>query len=120
MPSAVIALDSATTTPIDVTVTASDGVTLSHTTVVASVAIVLWSASALRNRVDGRGALGGRVAWYGCVVGPVLIVLIAVGKLRLNVHGMGVVVLAHAIWFVVVGVHLCRQVDQQPVRTTTV
>jgi hypothetical protein len=88
-------------------------------TVAASVAIVLWSASGLRNRAcdqsGKRGGLGRGIAVYGCVVAPVLIVLIAVGHLRLNVHGMAVVVLAHAIWFVVVGMQLVRPAPSLPV-----
>jgi heme A synthase len=71
--------------------------------VAASVAVMLWSVSALRN-----GGLGKVVAVYGCLIAPVLIVLIGVGHLRLNVHGMAVVVLAHAIWFVGVGVEMWR------------
>jgi len=76
--------------------------------VTASVAIVLWSASALRNRMGNRYGLGRGIAIYGCVVAPLIVVLIAIGHLRLNVHGMAVVVLAHAIWFVTVGVQLQR------------
>jgi hypothetical protein len=91
--------------------------------VAASVAIVLWSASSLRNRVkrqdggqnDGQSGLGRGIATFGCVVAPVIVVLIAVGHLRLNVHGMAVVVLAHAIWFIVVGVQLVREREIQPV-----
>jgi heme A synthase len=71
--------------------------------VAASVAVMLWSVSALRN-----GGLGKVIAVYGCLIAPVLIVLIGVGHLRLNVHGMAVVVLAHAIWFVGVGVEMWR------------
>jgi heme A synthase len=71
--------------------------------VAASVAVMLWSVSALRN-----GGLGKVIAVYGCLIAPVLIVLIGVGHLRLDVHGMAVVVLAHAIWFVGVGVEMWR------------
>jgi hypothetical protein len=55
--------------------------------VAASIAVVLWSAPALRN-----GGLNRGIAIYGCVVPVALIVLIGVGHLRLNVHGMAVVV----------------------------
>lgn len=72
--------------------------------VAASVAVVLWSASALRN-----GGLGRYIAIYGCIVPPLIIVLIAIGHLRLDVHGMAVVALAHAIWFTVVGVELYQK-----------
>ena len=71
--------------------------------VAASVAILLWSASALRHGGVNRG-----IATYGCIAAVVLTVLIAVGHLRLNVHGMAVVVLAQAIWFVLAGIHLMR------------
>lgn len=91
--------------------------------VAASVAIVLWSASALRNRANdqsgGRGGLGRGIAAYGCVIAPVLILLIAVGHLRLNVHGMAVVVLTHAIWLIVVGVQLLRDQEIQPAHPET-
>jgi hypothetical protein len=72
--------------------------------VAASSAIGLWSASALRN-----GGLRRFIALYGCTLPLALIILIAVGHIRLNVHGMAVVVLVHSIWFVIVGVGLYRQ-----------
>jgi hypothetical protein len=76
--------------------------------IAASVAMTLWSASAIRN-----GGLGRFIAAYGCAVPPMLILLILVGHLRLDVHGMAVVVLAHAVWFVVVGVELYRRPENQ-------
>lgn len=72
-------------------------------TVAASAAIILWSMSGLRN-----GGIGRKIAVYGCVSGAVLIVLILIGHLRLDVHGMTAVVLAQAIWFIVVGVQLVQ------------
>lgn len=78
--------------------------------VAASAAILLWSVSALRH-----GGLSRGIAIYGCIVAPALIILIAVGHLRLNVHGMAVVVFAHALWFVIAGVELCRQPSHQTV-----
>jgi heme A synthase len=72
--------------------------------VAASLAIILWSVSALRN-----GGLGRAVATYGCVIGPLVIIGIAIGHLRLDVHGMTVVAVAHAIWFLVVGAEMCRR-----------
>lgn len=71
--------------------------------VAASAAVMLWSVSALLN-----GGFGKVIAVYGCLIAPVLIVLIGAGHLRLDVHGMAVVVLAHAIWFVGVGVAMWR------------
>jgi hypothetical protein len=70
--------------------------------VAASVAVALWSAAALRNGGIGRG-----IAIYGCIVAPVLVVGICSGVLELNVHGMGLVALAQAIWFIGVGAQLC-------------
>ncbi len=46
--------------------------------VAGSLAILLWSVSALRN-----GGLDRRVATYGCVVGPVIILGIVIGHLRM-------------------------------------
>jgi len=66
--------------------------------VAASLAMILWSVSALRNGGFGRGT-----AIYGCLVAPLIIVGIVIGHLRLNVHGMAAVVFAQAIWFVIVG-----------------
>jgi hypothetical protein len=68
----------------------------------ASLAILLWSISVLRNRGLGRG-----VAIYGCIVAPLIIIGIAVGHLRLDVHGMTVVMLGQVIWFIIVGCQLC-------------
>ena len=72
--------------------------------IAASVSIVLWSASALRNRGIRRGN-----AIYGCIVATLLTAGIIVGHLRLNVHGMAVVVLGHALSFVLAGAQLCRR-----------
>ena len=72
-------------------------------TVAASAAMALWSASALRC-----GGLGQGIAIYGCVVAAVLIVAICSGILRLNIHGMAIVALAQAIWFIGVGVQLAK------------
>ena len=46
-------------------------------TVAASAAIVLWSASALRNGGFGRG-----IAAYGCIIAPLLVLGIVIGHLR--------------------------------------
>jgi len=70
-------------------------------TVAASVAIILWSVSALRN-----GGLGRKVASYGCLIAPLIILGIVSGHLRLDVHGMGAVVLGQAIWFILVGTQM--------------
>jgi hypothetical protein len=72
--------------------------------VAASMAILLWSVSALRN-----GGLGNGVAMYGCVVAPLIILGIGIGHLRLDVHGMAVVMLGQVIWFILVGSRLCSR-----------
>jgi hypothetical protein len=77
--------------------------------VAASIAIILWSASALRN-----GGLGRGVAIYGCIVSALIILGIAVGHLRLDVHGMTVVMVGQVIWFILVGSQLCSR----PTRST--
>jgi len=71
--------------------------------VAALVSIVLWSAGMFRSAGFARG-----LAVYGCLVAPVLAVLIVIGRLPLNVHGMGAVALAMAIWFVGAGGSLLR------------
>ncbi len=74
--------------------------------VAASLAILLWSASAWRY-----GGLNRGIATYGLIAAIVLTILIAVGHLRLNVHGMAVVVFAQALWFVLAAVEMMRPVQ---------
>jgi hypothetical protein len=69
----------------------------------ASLAIILWSVSALRH-----GDLGQRVSLYGCIASPLIILAIASGHLRLDVHGMAIVMLGEVIWFIAVGVQLLK------------
>lgn len=75
--------------------------------VAASVAIILWSVSALRTGGFGRG-----VAIYGCIISALIIFGIGIGHLQLNVHGMAVVWLGQAIWFILVGSWLCSRVSE--------
>lgn len=77
--------------------------------VAASLAIILWSVSALRN-----GGLGRGVATYGCVIAPLIIVGIVIGHLRLNVHAMAMVVSGQAIWSVMVGAQLYSRRPSEP------
>jgi hypothetical protein len=70
-------------------------------TVAASAAIILWSASALRN-----GGLGRGLAAYGVIASSLLIVGIVIGHLKLDVHGMSVVVLVQVIWLIGAGIQL--------------
>lgn len=73
-------------------------------TVASSVAIVIWSAAILKSSIFNR-ALG----IYGCILGPLTILGVLSGHVRLNVHGFGLVILGQAIWFITAGVLLCRQ-----------
>lgn len=66
--------------------------------VAASVAIILWSISALRN-----GGLGRGVAVYGCIISALIILGISIGHLHLDVHGMAAVALGQAVWTVLAG-----------------
>jgi len=61
--------------------------------VASSVAIALWSIAALRSPRFGRG-FGG----FGLVVGALGVLAIASGHLRLDVHGLGALVLSQAAW----------------------
>ncbi|HEV7675208.1 MAG TPA: hypothetical protein VGQ12_11815 [Candidatus Angelobacter sp.] len=72
--------------------------------VASSVAIVLWSAAIIRSNVFSR-ALG----VFGCLLGPLTILVVLSGHLRLNVHGFGMVALSQSIWFISAGVLLWRE-----------
>ena len=72
--------------------------------VAASIAVILWSASILKN-----GGLARGLGIYGCIISVLIIVGVAVGHLRLNVHGMAVVWFGQAIWFVIAGVQMCSR-----------
>lgn len=72
--------------------------------VAALVAIILWSVAMLRQKTFSR-----TIAVYGCIVSPLLALLIVLGRLPLNVHGMGIVALGMTIWFVGAGSGLLRE-----------
>lgn len=78
--------------------------------VTSSLAIILWSISMLKNRALARG-----LAIYGCVIGAVAVLAVASGRLGMDVHGFGAVVLGQAIWFVTTGSLLWR--PSSPLRT---
>ena len=69
----------------------------------SSAAILLWSAAIVRG-----GALARGVGVYGCILGPLTLLGVFSGHLRLNVHGFGLVVLGQAVWFIIVGTLLWR------------
>jgi hypothetical protein len=72
----------------------------------ASMAILLWSVSALRN-----GGLGRGIATYGCVIAPLLVIAIIIGHLRMDVHGMAIVMLGQVIWFIGAGSQLLKTAE---------
>lgn len=78
--------------------------------VAASLSIVLWSVSALRNGGFGRG-----IATYGCIISSLIILGICVGHMQLDVHGMTLVALGQAVWLIVVG----YQLYSKPVAATS-
>lgn len=68
-----------------------------------SIAIALWSIPIIRTRRLPRAA-----GIYGLVIAPVIFVAVVSGSVRLDVHGMGAVVLLQGIWFIAVGATLYR------------
>ena len=80
-------------------------------TVASSAAIVFWSAAILKSNAFPRG-----LGIYGCVIGPLTMIAVMSGHLRLNVHGFGMVILGQAIWFITSGVLLWRFKEQQPIK----
>src|SRR5581483_11061059 len=70
----------------------------------ALLSILLWSVRMFRSEGFSR-----ILAVYGCLIAVPLAVLIVIGRLPLNVHGMGAVALAMAIWFLTAGVRLLAQ-----------
>lgn len=75
--------------------------------VASFAAVVMWSITALRRRDFSQ-----LLSAYGCIAPPVIGILVIVGHLRMDVHGMMAVVLALSIWFVGAGWRLVRS-DQK-------
>lgn len=71
----------------------------------SSISIGLWSMEILRTRLMRRAT-----GILGCVVAALTLLALFSGHLRLNVHGFGAVVLAQAIWLILVGEELRRGV----------
>jgi hypothetical protein len=67
----------------------------------SAVALLLWSISIVRSRL-----LPVSLGIYGCILGPITILGVFSGHLKMNVHGMGMLVLAQAIWYISAGVML--------------
>ena len=69
----------------------------------SSVAIGLWSMEIVRTRLMRRAT-----GILGCVVAAGVLLILFSGRLTLDVHGFGAVVLAQAIWLILAGVELRR------------
>ncbi|HYW13497.1 MAG TPA: hypothetical protein VE871_16165, partial [Longimicrobium sp.] len=69
----------------------------------SSVAIGLWSVEIVRTRSMRRAA-----GILGCAVAAGTLLLLFSGRLTLDVHGFGAVVLAQAVWSILVGAELRR------------
>jgi len=74
--------------------------------VATSVAFFLWSASILKSRLLPRA-----VGHAGVIVAGAVLLAFFGGKLRLNVHGFGIVVFLQAVWLIWIGILLCRSQD---------
>lgn len=70
--------------------------------VAGSAAIAVWSVAGWR-----RG-LPHAICGIGLVVGAPVALLVGVGHLRLDVHGMGALVLAQSVWWVLVAIGMLR------------
>ena len=73
-------------------------------TLLASIAIALWSVQMVRTRILPRAA-----GIYGLVISPVIFIVVGSGHVKLDVHGFGAVVLLQGIWFVATGAALYRR-----------
>lgn len=81
--------------------------------VAASFAILLWSLAMLRSDYFAR-ALG----MLGSIFGPLTILAVVFGHIRLDVHGFGAIILGQAIWFICAGVTLWK--EKSPSQTVVV
>lgn len=68
-----------------------------------ALAICLWSITGLRQNQAKT------IATYGLVSAPLVALLVLVGHLRLNIHGMAAVMLSQVMWFALMGVWLKAQ-----------
>jgi hypothetical protein len=69
----------------------------------SAAAMTIWSAGALR-----AGGLPRALAGFGLLVGLVLFGITVAGRLRLDVHHFGMIIVAQSAWSVGVGVVLSR------------
>lgn len=66
-------------------------------------AIMLWSVAIIRS-----GALARVLGWYGCLIGPLALLAVFPGQLRLDPHVFGLIVVGQAVWFIGAGAQLRR------------
>jgi hypothetical protein len=67
----------------------------------SSVAIAIWSMEIVRTGLMRRAA-----GMLGCVIAPLTLLALFSGRLTLDVHGFGAVVLLQAVWLIMVGAEL--------------
>jgi phage shock protein PspC (stress-responsive transcriptional regulator) len=72
--------------------------------VATSAALLCWSLAMVRRTGTTRVIGGG-----GALLGAVTVIAIVTGWLRLNVHGMGAVMLTQSIWTIAVAIQLLRR-----------
>ncbi len=70
--------------------------------VATSLAILLWSID-MRKISFARG-----IALFGILTSPLVILALLSGHVRLDVHGLGAIVLVQATWFIATGIALKR------------
>lgn len=68
-----------------------------------SVAIGVWSVAIVRS-----GGFARWVGWYGLTIAGALLLITALGRLRLDVHHFGLIVLVQGVWTLAVGGQLVR------------
>lgn len=69
----------------------------------SSVAIGLWSLVILRSGLMRRGT-----GILGCIVSAVALLALLSGRLRLDIHGFGAVVIVQGVWLLMIGFELRR------------
>ena len=74
---------------------------LAVSVVFTGAALLLWSSAMLITKTFNR-----RMAFYGILVGAVILIAAASGYLRLDIHGYGFVVLATGIWQIAIASEL--------------
>jgi hypothetical protein len=76
----------------------------------SSIAIGLWSLVIMRTRLmrHGTGILG-------CIISVLALLLLLSGRLRLDIHGFGAIVLLQAVWLMMIGFELRASGTSTPI-----